>query len=710
MAAANPRDMKLRGKLVRLKLLGFFVLLASLQILVGCSSVSLNGSNGGSGGPQLVSIAVTSNAAAIPVGTTDQFTATGSYNNGVQKNITATVTWSSSDTSAATINAAGLATGVTAGKTANIKATMGSITSNTLGLEVDSVQLTSISITPLGIGMLTGGVQQLTATGNFNDGSHQDITSVAGTVFSSSGSSIGVTGSGLVTATSTPGQGTVTVNYSGTLGQSSGSSAINVVDSNYAPSGLSGNYAFSFTSLNSSGPVFTAGSFHAMPPNGSGVGMIDSGTEDINGISGASLDLNLDTALSSYTIFPDGRGILTLVPSGGTPITFRFVLTSSAQVGQIVQFDGAGTGAGSFELQDSNAFNTSALSGNYVFRFNGTDTAHNPLGAVGVFTADGSGNITTGSEVQNDFGASTNFSALSGTIGSVSSNGRATITLSNSNGVFHFVGYVVSANTIQLVGSDSNALVAGVAVLQAQQTFNSADLSGPYAYRLDRVPLENLGRFDVIGRCTFNGLGIVTGGSEYEVDSVSGESLVSSGNYSNMSGLGQTTITITTSNNGNRTYAVYMVSDSQFFMLDTTTSWAGTGAGGSQATSFSNSILTGNYGLTGAEVGPISNPGSNVGVSLWLSFDGAGNLSGIGDAISITYTTQNNGAPIAILAPSSVVLSGTYQSIQSNGQSSFTPPNPSPIVVQSLIFFVVDGSVTEMLGSQPALDGTMFLQ
>lgn len=75
----------------------------------------------------LESIAVTPETASIAVGSTQQFTATGTYSGGSTADLTTQVTWTSSDTTVATINASGLATGVAVGE-ATITATLDSLT------------------------------------------------------------------------------------------------------------------------------------------------------------------------------------------------------------------------------------------------------------------------------------------------------------------------------------------------------------------------------------------------------------------------------------------------------------------------------------------------------------------------------------------------------------------------------------------------------
>jgi hypothetical protein len=77
----------------------------------------------------LVSIAVTPASPTVNVGSTQQFTATGTYQDNSTQNITTQVTWNSSNTTAATISSGGLATGQAAGGS-TISAVLGSINSS----------------------------------------------------------------------------------------------------------------------------------------------------------------------------------------------------------------------------------------------------------------------------------------------------------------------------------------------------------------------------------------------------------------------------------------------------------------------------------------------------------------------------------------------------------------------------------------------------
>jgi Bacterial Ig-like domain (group 3)/Bacterial Ig-like domain (group 2) len=74
----------------------------------------------------VTSISVTPSTISLPIGATRQFTATGTYSNGTQGNITLSATWSSSATNAVTISSGGVATGISEGP-ATIEATVGTV-------------------------------------------------------------------------------------------------------------------------------------------------------------------------------------------------------------------------------------------------------------------------------------------------------------------------------------------------------------------------------------------------------------------------------------------------------------------------------------------------------------------------------------------------------------------------------------------------------
>jgi trimeric autotransporter adhesin len=149
----------------------------------------------------------------INAGSTQQFTATGNYNSTpFTQDITSSVTWTSDNTAVATIDASGLATAASAGS-ANITATQGSVTSTPAAvLTVSNPTLQSMTITPTGnVIAHINQTLQFTATGNYSDGSTQDLSAIATwSLQKNLGDSIDATG--LYTAGKTAGSQTVTAN------------------------------------------------------------------------------------------------------------------------------------------------------------------------------------------------------------------------------------------------------------------------------------------------------------------------------------------------------------------------------------------------------------------------------------------------------------------------------------------------------------------
>jgi uncharacterized protein YjdB len=166
----------------------------------GTSSITAMSPGGISGSTTLTvtaaalsSIAVTPSNPSVPIGVTEQFTATGTFSDGSTQNLTSAVSWSAVSTSIASITTGGLAKGLAIG-TATVTATSGSISGST-NLMVTNATLVSLAITPAAPTVPLGLLQQFTATGTYSDGSTQDLTnSVTWASSDSSIASIDVTG------------------------------------------------------------------------------------------------------------------------------------------------------------------------------------------------------------------------------------------------------------------------------------------------------------------------------------------------------------------------------------------------------------------------------------------------------------------------------------------------------------------------------------
>jgi hypothetical protein len=90
-----------------------------------------------SAAPALTSIAVTPANPTVTAGATQQFTAVGTYQDNSTQDISTHVSWNSTNTTAATINSAGLATGQAAGSS-TVTASLNGITSNSATVTVQA--------------------------------------------------------------------------------------------------------------------------------------------------------------------------------------------------------------------------------------------------------------------------------------------------------------------------------------------------------------------------------------------------------------------------------------------------------------------------------------------------------------------------------------------------------------------------------------------
>lgn len=162
----------------------------------------------------LVSLAVTPSNPSIAAGTTQQFSATGTFSDSTTQNLTTSVTWGSSATSIATVSSSGKANAVAVGPV-TITATLGASSAATV-LTVTPAVLVTISVTPSNPGISAGMTQQFSALGTFSDSTTQDLTASA--TWSSSAIAIAsITQNGLATAVSV-GTATISAVFGGVTG------------------------------------------------------------------------------------------------------------------------------------------------------------------------------------------------------------------------------------------------------------------------------------------------------------------------------------------------------------------------------------------------------------------------------------------------------------------------------------------------------------
>lgn len=198
---------------------GTATIVATMETISGNTTLNI-------GAPILVSIAVTPATPSVPIGNTQQFTATGTYSDTSTSNITSSVTWSKSNgTGSTSLNGTGLAATLGGAQgTVTITATLGIITGNAT-LTVSAPALVSIAVTPATPSVLIGNIQQFTATGTYTDTSTQNLTSSVTWSETNGTGTAAINSSGLA---NTSAGGTVTI--TATSGAISGNTTLTVTD------------------------------------------------------------------------------------------------------------------------------------------------------------------------------------------------------------------------------------------------------------------------------------------------------------------------------------------------------------------------------------------------------------------------------------------------------------------------------------------------
>ncbi len=422
---------------------------------------------------------------------------------------------------------------------------------------------------------------------------------------------------------------------------------------------FTGTYSFTIVGSNTGGFFTIAGSVTA---NGSG--NITSGTVDINSPGTIGVVTNV-SATGTYSVKADGRATANLVTTAGT-FNFDFVILT-AQRALVVRFDGNASASGSLDLQNASAANLTTLAGSFVFNLEGVDgLTQNTEASAGIFTIDASGDITAGVQDTNRNGAlSTNAAiTITGLAMSAPVNGRGTLAITTiADGTRHFVYYVISANQIRLIETDSAPILTGDAFRQT-----STAVSGSFAFTISGQ--GSIGPLAAGGIINTDGAGNVLNTSMEDVNNGGSISLNVglSGTYA-IAGTGRGTMTL----NGTLHFAVYPSTGGiQVLEIDTTTVANGTAF--QQSGTFSNSTVNGRYG---ANITGLLAPSTEFDSVAQFTASGTGTLSGNLDL--------NDGG----LLSTGLALNGTYN-LAASGRATGTLV--STFGTQNVIYYAVSGT------------------
>jgi len=347
---------------------------------------------------------------------------------------------------------------------------------------------------------------------------------------------------------------------------------------------------------------------------------------------------------------------------------------------------------------------TYALSG---FQPISNTTSISPYREAGVFTADGNGNITSGTD--DFYQQGVGYGPLNGITGtySITPNGTGSITLvlPNSLGALSWAITMAGSNAFYIIEADTFANAHGHAVKQNAAAF--ATPSGTFAFRAHAIG-TNSGSSAVVGVVTVSGGNVNSGSADSLVGGVLTNTAVT-GSFStpDSSGLGTATLSYGI---GTFTFNYYVVDANTVNLFETDTSNLAlgrmemqTGAGTFTSATLSGPFAFGSKGDTNTSVG-----GTNtVGV---LEADGAGNIT------SGTYDYVQDGTVASVGA-----LAGTYSVTNANGRVTIAmgPIQANPVAANPIsdvgylvsptrIFFLENESTKVEDGTADQQSGTSF--
>src|SRR5260221_682233 len=253
---------------------------------------------------------------------------------------------------------------------------------------------------------------------------------------------------------------------------------------------LKGDYAFSFSGMttgggNNSTPFAAVGRFTS-----DGAGNLTNGELDANGF-GAMEKAVAQPFTGTYSIGADSRGVMNLNIPGGGLLAFAMMANGNAKFVEIDAAGGHGTvGSGTMEKEDTTAFSTAKITGDYAFGVAGFDQSNNRTAMAGRFTANVARTLTYVAADVNLSGTSFTLNDFAGSyMVTDRATGRGILNMTTVVGGtpinLDFVFYVVNARKVFAMEMDAlspaTPLLTG-AVLRQQTPalvgFTNASLNG----------------------------------------------------------------------------------------------------------------------------------------------------------------------------------------------------------------------------------------
>jgi hypothetical protein len=363
---------------------------------------------------------------------------------------------------------------------------------------------------------------------------------------------------------------------------------------------------------------------------------------------------------------------------------------------------GCGTGGSTAFFNNTENFSTASLKGSYVYQIRGGDAlSFAPYREVGVFTADGAGNISGGSD-DASFSATTPV-AVTGSY-QIASDGTGSIAMTSQLGTINLAVTMVSNSKVYLMEADNlnstglgkNAI--GIAELQDSSAIATTP-TGAFAFRIhddinaSQVPAAQVGAFTVPGSGVNGAMDQNAGGT------FSSPNLTWTFAAPGALGRGAGTF-LNASTNVTSNFVYYIVNGSKVDLIMSDTNVVGAGSAEAQSGAIANG-LSGTYafGSTGDD--------SNASLGLFGTVASVGEFSASGGNISGTQDTNVDGTPTPNAA-----INNCY-SASANGRVTVTNLSGSTCSsTVTQVFWMVNPSRAFFLDLNAAIfdDGTADLQ
>ncbi len=497
--------------------------------------------------------------------------------------------------------------------------------------------------------------------------------------------------------------GTGTANFTVQVTDNVGSTAnqaLSIAITNCTYAALNGNYAFISNGWKGTTDASSfVGSFVA-----NGAGTITSGSVDTNAQNKGPQNVAIT---GTYCVNSNNLVLINLIPSGQSgSATFAAALDSTGN-GHIIRYDSTSSeiSSGLLRKQQTTAFSTGEITGNYAFGLVGVDQSANRFAVAGELTANGTANLS--GEADGDDGCSGTGcgpvnTTLSATNFNVASTGRGTASIDFivPAATINFVFYVVNSSEMLMMSVDTETppMILAGQVLKQSGSFTDASLDGVAVVEAQGLDTGNSPATPdaQAGFVTTSGTGSSFAVTLDDNDGGTMQTQSGSGTYSVTSN-GRVTISLT---GENHPPVFYLTAKNQGFVVGTDNMVAFGTLTPQTGNSFTNASLSGNY-LGGSQQPVTYNVSSEIDAS---SANGAGTFNVTSD--------NNSNCGSGSACPDSSTISGINYAVSANGRvvvtcGSGSGPNCSPVGTEVGIMYIISSSQVVFLSvqdSDPRLD------